>query len=121
MGDEGNSLVDSSQRRNVNGLSSHGTTRTNSSGVLSGTTVLNGVNQNLDGVLVGQQVNDLEGVLDDTDSELLLTVVSSLHHHRVNKSLDDGASGLSKTLLLITASGVWEVHGGGVLEGDVIL
>ncbi len=102
-------------------MSSDGTTGTDSGRVLSGTTVLDGVNQDLNRVLVGQQVNDLERLLNDTDSELLFTVVSTLHHHGVNKSLNDGAGGLSETLLLITAGSVWEVHGSGILEGDVIL
>ncbi len=66
-------------------------------------------------------MNDLESLLDDSDRELLLTVVSTLHHHGVNKSLDDGAGGLSEALLLITTGSVGEVHSGGVLEGDVIL
>lgn len=121
LGDERDGLVDSSQGRNVNGLSSDNTARTDSGGILSGTSVLDGVDEDLNRVLVGQEVNDLEGLLDDADRQLLLTVVSTLHHHRVDESLNDGAGGLSETLLLITASGVGQVHSGGVLEGDVIL
>lgn len=66
-------------------------------------------------------MNDLEGLLDDTDRQLLLTVVSSLHHHRVHESLDNWACGLSESLLLITTSSVGEVNSRRVLEGDVIL
>lgn len=110
LSDESNSLVDSSQRRNVDGLSSDNTTRTDSGRVLSGTTVLDGVNKDLNRVLVSEQVDDLERVLNDTNRELLLTVISSLHHHRIYESLDDGAGGLSESLLLIATSGVGEVH-----------
>lgn len=36
---------------------------------------------NLDGVLVGEKMNDLEGVGDNADGEELLAVVAALHHH----------------------------------------
>ena len=119
--DQGQSLVDTSKGRDINRLSSNNTSGPNSGGILSRSAVLDGINQNLNRVLVGQQVNNLKRLLDDTNGELLLTVVSSLHHHGVNQSLDNRTSGLSEPLLLITTSSVWKVHGGGVLEGDVIL
>ena len=34
----------------------------------------------LDGVLVGQEMDDLEGVCNDTESQELLAVVAALHH-----------------------------------------
>ena len=34
----------------------------------------------LDGVLVGEEVDDLESVRDDADSQELLSVVAALHH-----------------------------------------
>lgn len=34
----------------------------------------------LDGVLVGEKVDDLESVRDNADSQELLSVVASLHH-----------------------------------------
>ena len=34
----------------------------------------------LDGVLVGEEVDDLESVRDDADSQELLSVVATLHH-----------------------------------------
>lgn len=36
--------------------------------------------KDLDGVLVGEKVDDFEGVGDDSDGHLLLTTVSSVHH-----------------------------------------
>jgi hypothetical protein len=39
--------------------------------------------------LVGQEVDDLEGVLDDADSHELLAVVSAVHHERVGQTLND--------------------------------
>ena len=35
---------------------------------------------NLDRVLVGEEVDDLESVRDDADSQELLSVVAALHH-----------------------------------------
>jgi hypothetical protein len=35
---------------------------------------------NLDGVLVGEEVDDLECMCDDADSHKLLAVVAALHH-----------------------------------------
>ena len=37
----------------------------------------------LDGVLVGEEVDDLERVRDDADGEELLAVVAAVHHHAV--------------------------------------
>lgn len=121
LSDEGDGLVNSSQWRNIDGLSSNNTARSDTSRVLSGATVLHGINKDLNRVLVGEQVNNLERLLDDADSQLLLTVVSTLHHHGVDESLNDGACGLSESLLLVATRSVGEVHRRGVLEGNVIL
>lgn len=105
-GEQRDGLVDSSQRRDIDGLSSNGTGGTDSGGVLSGTAVDDGVNNNLQGVEVGEQVDDLQSVLDDSDSLELLTVVSAVHHQSVGESLDNGALGLSETLVGVSAGGV---------------
>jgi hypothetical protein len=41
------------------------------------------VHEDLDGVLVGEEVDDLEGVLDDAHRHQLLAVVAAVHHERV--------------------------------------
>lgn len=56
-GEESDGLVDSSERGDINGLSSDGTGGTNSGRVFAGTAVDNGVNSDLDGVLVGHEVD----------------------------------------------------------------
>jgi len=112
LGDQGDGLVDSSEWRDIDGLSSDDTSRTDSGGVFSGATVLNGINDDLDWVLVGQEMDNLQSLLNDADSQLLLTVVSTLHHHRVDESLNNWAGGLSETLLLITTGSVWKVDSG---------
>ena len=39
--------------------------------------------KDLDGVLLGNEVNDLESVLNNSDGHDLLTVVSAVHHEAV--------------------------------------
>jgi len=108
-GQESNSLVDSSKRRDIDGLSTDGTRRTNSGGVLTGTGVDDSINNNLERVLVGEEVDNLKGVLNNADSLELLTVVATVHHQRVGKTFDNGALGLAETLGSISTSGVGKV------------
>jgi hypothetical protein len=113
-GEERDGLVDSAERRDINGLSSDGTGGTNSGRVFAGTAVDNGVDSDLDGVLVGHEVDlaltlalggrekknewqrpysrgllrrtyDLEGVGDNSDSHELLSVVTAVVHQRVGQ------------------------------------
>ena len=71
--------------------------------------------------LSGQQVDDLEGVLDDAHGHQLLAVVAAVHHHGVGEALHDGALRLAEALGGIAAPGVGEVLGVLLLHGDVIL
>lgn len=48
-----------------------------------GVPVDDGVHKDLDGVLVGEEVDDLKGVLDDAHRHQLLAVVAAVHHERV--------------------------------------
>jgi len=66
-------------------------------------------------------VDDLEGVLDDSNGHDLLAVVSAVHHEGVHKSLDDWALGLSESFNLVSSSSVWKVLGVSVGAGQVIL
>jgi len=68
--------------------------------------VLAGGDEDLDGVLVGDEVNDFHGLLDDGDGFLLLTVVSgSGDHDHVDESFNDGALGLLETTFLVATGG----------------
>jgi hypothetical protein len=79
-GEEGNSLVDPAEGRDVDGLTPDGTLRADTGGVFPGTGVDDGVNEDLDGVLLGDEVDDLEGVLNNADGHDLLAVVAAVHH-----------------------------------------
>lgn len=71
--------------------------------------------------LSGQQVDDLEGMLDDAHGHQLLAIVAAVHHHGVGQTLHDGALGLAETLGGITSSRVWQVLGVLLFHGNVIL
>jgi hypothetical protein len=61
-------------------LTSDGTLGSNTSAVFTWTSVDDSVYKNLDGVLVGEQVNDFERVCDNSDSHELLSVIAAVHH-----------------------------------------
>ena len=65
-------LVDPSEGRHVDSLSPDGSGATNPGGVLAGAGVDDGVDKDLEGVLPGQQVDDLKAVLHDAHSHQLL-------------------------------------------------
>ena len=98
--EEGDGLVDAAQRRHIDSLATNGTLRTDTCGIFSGAGVHDGIDKNLelkyiiriklgvtilidaylDRVLVGEEVDDLEGMSDNADSKELLAVVAALHH-----------------------------------------
>jgi hypothetical protein len=92
-GQQRDGLVDTTERRNINGLTTDSTGRTNTGGVFTGTSVDDGINENLNGVLVSEKVDDLKSVLDNASSHELLSVVATVHHERVGETLNDRALG----------------------------
>jgi hypothetical protein len=56
-GKKGNSLVDTAERGHIHGLSSDGTSASNSSAIFSRAAVDNGVDCDLNGVLIGHDVD----------------------------------------------------------------
>lgn len=111
LADEVNSLVDSSEWGDINSLSSDGTAGTNSSRVLSGTTLNDSLEENLEWVESSKEVNDLESLSEDSHGHLLLTVLSvHTHHHLIDESLDNWAGDLLETFFLIFTSSVWNIH-----------
>ena len=107
LADEVNGLVDSAERRHIHGLSTHDTTRSDTGGVLAAAASGDGSDEDLDGVLAGEEVNQLEGLLGNSDSQLLFTVVPVAgNHDHAGKTLDDGARGLLESTLLVATGGV---------------
>jgi hypothetical protein len=70
-----------------------------------------GVNNDLDGVGVGEEVDNLHGVLDDAYSQDLLAIVAAVHHERVGEALNDGALRLAEALLRVPSRRVRQVRG----------
>ncbi len=114
-------MVDTAEWRDVDGLTTHRTGTADTSGVLAGAAVLDGVDQNLERVLARQQVNDLERVLDDAHGHELLAVVAAVHHERAAQALHNGAQRLAEALDLVAAGRVRYVLGRLALDGNVIL
>lgn len=94
-GQERDGLVDTPEGRNVDGLTTDSTRRTDTGRVFTGTSVDNGVDENLDRVLFSDEVDNLECVLDDADSHELFTVVAAVHHETARVS---GVQGEGKYL-----------------------
>ncbi len=66
-------------------------------------------------------MDDLEAVVDDPDGHQLLSVVSSVHHQRVDQALNNRALSLAEALGGVTARAVRQKLGELLFDGDVIL
>lgn len=123
---QGDRLVHTSERGDIDGLTTHGPGATDTCGVFTGTAVDDGVDGDLDGVLVGHYVYlellievvgggldrgryNFEGVSDNTDGHEFLAVIASVHHERVCETFDDGTLGFAETLDGIAAGGVGDI------------
>merc|ERR1719369_946500 len=115
------SLVDTAQRRDVHSLSPHSSRPTNASRVLAGSGVDDGVHKNLEGVLPGEEMDDLKAVVDDTDGHEFLAIVATVHHEGVDQPLHDRTLSLSKSLGCKPSSRVGQISGILLLHGNVIL
>merc|ERR1719468_1309273 len=118
---EPDSLVNTSQRRNINSLTPDCTLTTNTGRVFTGSGVDDSVDNSLKGVLTSCQVNDFEAVLDNSNSHQLLTVVAAVHHKAVNHTLNNGALGLLEPLGSIPSGGVGKVTCSLLFDGNVIV
>lgn len=111
LADQVDSLVDSSEWGDINSLSSDGTTGTNSCGVFSGSTLNEGLEHDLKWVLTGEEVDDFKSLSEDSDSQLLFTVLSVLTNHEgVDESLGNWALNLLESFFLIFTSSVWDIY-----------
>mmetsp|Transcript_1757 Transcript_1757/g.6322 ORF Transcript_1757/g.6322 Transcript_1757/m.6322 type:complete len:219 (-) Transcript_1757:398-1054(-) len=85
-GDQVDGLVHAAERRDIHSLATDHTGGANTGGILAGAGVDDGINADLDGVLVGEEVDDLERVLDDAHRHDLLAVVAAVLHHGVHEA-----------------------------------
>jgi len=120
-GEEVDGLVDAAEGRAIHSLTADSTGRTDTGGIFTGTGVAYGVNYNLYGVLVCEEVDDLQAVLHDAHGHELLTVVTAEAHERYGDALHDGALSLAELLLGIPLGGVSKVSRTLALHSDVVL
>ncbi len=116
-------LVDTTERGDIDGLTLDGASGADTSGILTRRSVDDSIDEDLDGVLASGEGDDLESVLDDTESHDLLTRVAAVHHHAVDKTLDDGALTLTEGTLVVATSSVGEVDTVlvALVDSDVVL
>ena len=88
--DQVDDLIHLSQSRDIHELTSHVVCRDDPSGILSRTTLLHVLHEDLDRILVDHESDVFKYVLYDTDSFTLLSVVPVVHHHDVHQSLHNG-------------------------------
>jgi len=105
-GEERDGLVHTTKRGHVDSLTTDSARRPDTCAVFARAAVHNGVDGNLDGILVRHNVDDLEGVSDDSDGHELLAVVAAVHHQGVGETLDDWALSFSESLDCISTGGV---------------
>ena len=77
--------------RHIHSLTTDNTGSTNTGGVFTRTRVGNGISKNLDGVLIGHEVDDIESLLDDLHGVHLLTSVAAMEHQAVGETLNKRA------------------------------
>ena len=80
----------------INCLSLHGATLSNSLGVFSWTSGLDGLDENTEWILVCLKMDQFKGLLDDEASLQFLAAVPAVEHQSINQPLDDGALGFSE-------------------------
>lgn len=68
------------------------------------------IDDNLNGVLVSKQMNDLHSVLDDPNSHKLLAIVSTVHHERVGEPLNNGTLSFPEPLHRVSSSSVRNIR-----------
>jgi len=108
-GNEVDTGVNTTKRGHVNSLAANDTSRTYTSRIFTRASIDDGIDCDLQRVLPSQKVNNLEGVLNDSNSHHLLTRVAAVHHKGVGQTLNNRALGLSEALLVVTSSSVGQV------------
>ena len=90
-GQESEGEADTAEGGNINSLTTDNTGSTNTGRVFTRTRVGNGISENLDGVLVGHEVDDIESLLDNLHGVHLLTSVTTVEHQTVGETLNERA------------------------------
>ena len=119
-GQESESEAHTAEGGHIHSLTTDNTSSTNTGGVFTRSGVGNGLHQNLDGVLLGHQVDDIESLLHNLHSVHLLTSVAAVEHQAVSQTLNERALSittqttqtnltLAETLQLVSSSSVGKI------------
>ena len=90
-GQESESEAHTAEGGHIHSLTTDNTSSTNTGGVFTRSSVGNGLHQNLDGVLLGHQVDDIESLLHNLHGVHLLTSVAAVEHQAVSQTLNERA------------------------------
>ena len=90
-GQESESEAHTAEGGHIHSLTTDNTSSTNTGGVFTRSSVGNGLHKNLDGVLLGHQVDDIESLLHNLHSVHLLTSVAAVEHQAVSQTLNERA------------------------------
>ena len=90
-GQKSQSEAHTAEGRHIHSLTTDNTGSTDTGGVFTRTGVGNGISKNLDGVLVGHEVDDVESLLNDLHGVHLLTGVTTMEHQAVGETLNKRA------------------------------
>ena len=120
-GEKIDGLVHAAHGRDVHRLAANDTGAANACGIFAWSGVDDGIDDHLKRIFVGEQVNDLHGVLHDAHGHELLAVVAAVHHQGVHKPFDDGRLRLPEAFHSVAPSSVRQVLGELRLHGYVVL
>ena len=67
------------------------------------------INDDLDGILISQQVNNFHGMFNNPNSHQLLPIVTPVHHQRICEPLHNWALGFPESLDRVPASCVGDI------------
>ena len=85
--DQVKSLVHTAEGGHIHSLSAHDASTADAGRVLTGASADDSVNQHLDRVLVGEDVNDLKSVADNAHCHELLSAVAAVVHKAHTETL----------------------------------
>lgn len=114
-------VVDAPERAHVDRLSSDDAGATDTGRVLARSTIDDGVDDDLDRVLIRQQMNDLERVLYNADRHEFLPGVAAFPHETQCKTFHDRTRRFPEPFHLVPARRMWQVRRMITLTCDVIL
>ena len=122
LGEEVYGLVHSAEGGDINGLSLNTSTGADTGRVFTSTSVADSIQDDLDRVFAGLELNDFESLAHDPEGFHLFTGVASVEGDASDHSFDEWAQGLSEGAKLIATGSVRDENSGlNSLDSQVVL